>query len=116
MPIMYGSLEASLSVNALNIGLLASIVSILASLKLLLRAIMLLVSGFSSTPTIKVSSMYKVGDLVEIIDNKNLSIRRMALITEQSTTRKYVFRIVYVVNGTFSEPVWMHGLDFHRSL
>lgn len=59
--------------------------------------------------------MYKVGDLVEVIDDKN-HIRRMALITEQSTTRKYVFRIVYVVNGTFSEPVWMHWLDFHRCL
>jgi hypothetical protein len=58
----------------------------------------------------------KIGDLVEIIDDKNLSIRRMAVVVEQSPHRKHVFRIRYVENGVFSEPVWKHAFDFHKCL
>lgn len=58
----------------------------------------------------------KIGDLVEIIDEKNFPIRRIAVVIEKLPNSKHVFRIRYVEKGVFSEPVWKSCFDFHKCL
>jgi hypothetical protein len=111
---LYGNLEASMNVNALNSALLAKIVSILLLSRVRSRATIAQICVTSSITIDKERMKYNIGDLVVATYHNRVGSSQQLLAViidyeaeqdETGTVTRPSYRIVFV-QGLVSPPMW----------